>query len=120
MDSNAVMGAVWMFTPWLLTAVGWQRWIKAGCPAKGTILVGNVLATISCCQVIPFLIVVASGWSRVHVNILEVSFFVTAPCGFFAILLLPWAQLKAKWLAFVAAGMNLLFAATMIMALGDT
>jgi hypothetical protein len=62
------LALAWLATPWVLVAFAWKKWAKArrnGNPVEDLIddpafLIGQILATVSCCAFIPVYIFAAA------------------------------------------------------------
>ena len=107
----ASLGAIWMFMPWVLTAVAWRNSTKAGRPPDIPFLIGLSLATVSCCEVIPFLIPATTRWEQLRIDVMSYGALATALFTFVALFLLPFATVRRNWLAFASCIVNLLFVA---------
>jgi len=117
------MALVWLATPWLLVALAWKKWARMrtkGNPLEDLIddpafLIGQILATVSCCALIPLFIPATSWWGRLRMDTVDDGLIISLVSGLVAGLILPFGLKRAKWLSFVScllnAGMALTFVA---------
>ena len=110
-------GVVGMFAPWVLNATAWLKWRKAGRPGDYAFLVGLSLATVSCCEVIPFWIPVTTRWEQLRVYVISYGALVAVVCTLIALVVLPFASLKTKWLAFASSTVTFLWVAMFLFSL---
>jgi hypothetical protein len=111
------VGVVWMLIPLVLTAAAWWKWGKAERPRDFPFVIGVSLATLACFEIIPFWIPVTTRWEQLRVDVISYGALVAGVCTLVALLVLPFATLKAKWLAFTSSAMTLLFVAMFLLSL---
>jgi hypothetical protein len=114
----------WLATPWVLVAVAWKKWLRMR--TKGTalediiddpaFLIGQALATVSCCALTPLFIPATYWWGRLKMDAVDRGLIISLLSGVIACFILPFALKRAKWLSFVScllnAGMVLFFVIT--------
>jgi len=110
-------GAVLMFGPWLLAGIAWTKWSKAGRPRDVAFLTGTSLTTISCCEAIPFVIPYTTRWEQMRVDVMSYGALISAVFSIIGIIVLPFAGVRGKWLAFGSSLLNFLFVAMFLVGL---
>ena len=68
------LALVWLATPWVFVALAWKKWARTrtkGNPLEDLIddsafLIGQILATVSCCALIPLFIPALYWWGRME------------------------------------------------------
>jgi hypothetical protein len=111
------VGVVWMVTPLVLTAAAWRKWDKAERPRDFPFIIGVSLGTLGCFEIIPFLLPNTTRWEQLRVDIISYGALVAGVCILAALLVLPFATFKAKWLAFTSSAMTLVFIAMFLFSL---
>jgi hypothetical protein len=106
-----------MFAPWVLIATAWLKWGKAGRPRDYAFLIGLLLATVSCLEVIPFLIPVTTRWEQLRVYVISYGALAAVVCNLIALVVLPFASLKTKWLPFTSSAITLFWVAMFLFSL---
>jgi hypothetical protein len=109
-----VLGLIWLATPWVLVPVAWRKWAKGrrkGNPLMEDLiddpafLIGQTLATISCCAFIPIYIFVAVRMDQPR-HVLDSAVLLCFASACVAVLTLPFAVSRAKWLSFASSLLN--------------
>jgi hypothetical protein len=115
---------VWLTAPWVLVALAWKKWSRTrtnGNPLEDLIddpafLIGQILATVSCCALIPLLIPATYWWGRSRMEMVDHGLIVSLVSGRIACFILPFGLKRAKRLSFLScllnAGMVLMFVVT--------
>lgn len=115
------LSVAWLATPWVLVALAWKKWARTrtkGTPLEDLIddpafLIGQILATVSCCALIPLFIPATYWWGRLRMDAVDRGLIISLVSGVIACFILPFALKRAKWLSFVScllnAGMVLVF-----------
>jgi hypothetical protein len=113
------LALVWLATPWVFVALAWKKWARTrtkGNPLEDLIddpafLIGQILATVSCCALIPLFIPALYWWGRMEAvdhGLIIVWFQGLSRASSFR-----FGLKCAKWLSFVSclqnAGMVLTF-----------
>ena len=118
------LALLWVVTPWALVALAWKKWARTrtkGTPLEDLIddpafLIGQALATVSCCALTPLLVPATYWWSRFKMDAVDRGLIISLVSGVIACFILPFALKRAKWLAFAScllnAGMVLFFVVT--------
>ena len=76
------------------------------CRARSALIVGNLLATVSCCWLLPFAVPNTTHWEQLRVNVLSHGVMVSAVCALLAIGILPFARSRVKWFSFSGSALN--------------
>lgn len=112
-----LVAVVWEGAPFVLISAAWWRWGKAQQPRDLPFILGASLATLSCCEIVPFWIPVTTRWGQLRVDVISYGALVAVLCTIAALVILPFATLKAKWLAFTSSAVTLLFVAMFLLSL---
>jgi hypothetical protein len=101
------LGIVLWAAPWLLVAIAWWRSLRqAALPSGSALIVGNILATVSCCWLLPFAVPNTTHWEQLRVNVLSYGVVVSAACALLAICILPFARPRVKWFSLSGSALN--------------
>jgi len=100
----AALGVALLAAPWVLVAVAWRKWART--KAAPAFLTGNILATVSCCGLIPFVLPVTRRWEQTRIDALSCGLIVSFVSAVLALFILPFSQNRAKWLSFAACLLN--------------
>jgi len=108
-----VLGLIWLATPWVLVPLAWRKWARArrkGNPLEDLIddpafLIGQTLATVSCCAFVPVYIFVAAKMDQPR-QVLDSAVLVCFTSACVAVFTLPFAINRAKWLSFASSLLN--------------
>src|SRR5580658_2062605 len=115
----AIIGValVWAGTPWVLMALAWRKWASlrtTGNPLEDLIddpafLIGQALATVSCCALIPLYLATIYGGKQSSNEVVGYGLLIALISGFVGVVVLPFASKHAKWLPFVTCVLNTCF-----------
>jgi hypothetical protein len=108
------LALVWLATPWVLVGLAWKKWARTrtkGNPLEDLIddpafLIGQILATISCCALIPLFIPATYWWGRLRMETVGHGLIISLVSGLIADFILPFGLRSAKWLSFVSCLLN--------------
>ena len=103
-----------MLTPLALSLAAWQRWWETQRPRDLPFVIGASLATLSGCVIIPFLLPITTRLANLQGAVMLYCAIVTAACSVAALVVLPSAKSRAKWLALTSSVMTLLFFAMLV------
>lgn len=114
-----VLQIAWEITPVVLISGAWWRWRKAQRPRDRPFLIGASLASVSCLEMLFFGIAPVGERRFGQLLVYAVGYGALAAvlCTVAALLMLPFASLKAKWLAFASSLMILVFVAFFLFSL---
>jgi hypothetical protein len=106
------LALIWLGTPWALVALAWKKWVRTrskGNPLEDLIddpafLIGQILATVSCCALIPLFVPATYWWGRIEA--VNHGLIISLVSGFIAAFILPFGIRRAKWLSFVSCLLN--------------
>ena len=106
------LALVWLATPWVLVALAWKKWARTrtkGNPLEDLIddpafLIGQILATVSCCALIPLFIPAIYWWGRMEA--VDHGLIISLVSGLIAGFILPFGLKCDKWLSFVSCLLN--------------
>jgi len=106
------LALVWLATPWVFVALAWKKWARTrtkGNPLEDLIddpafLIGQILATVSCCALIPLFIPALYWWGRMEA--VDHGLIISLVSGLIAGFILPFGLKCAKWLSFVGCLLN--------------
>jgi hypothetical protein len=106
------LALIWLGTPWALVALAWKKWVRTrskGNPLEDLIddpafLIGQILATVSCCALIPLFVPATYWWG--HIEAVNHGLIISLVSGFIAAFILPFGIRRAKWLSFVSCLLN--------------
>jgi len=101
---NIGLVLIWLLIPWILLSLAWWKWARsraAGNPIEEFIddpafLGGQVLATVSCCALVPLFVSHLIGYGLI----------ISATSGLIGAAVLPFGFKRAKWLSFVSCLLN--------------
>lgn len=110
----AALAVVWLATPWVLVAFAWKKWAPMRTKANPledliddpAFLIGQILATVSCCALIPLFISATSWWGRLRMETVDHGLIISLVSGLIAVFILPFGLRRAKWLSFVSCLLN--------------
>jgi hypothetical protein len=103
----------WSATPWVLVTLAWRKWARSrvslmeGVIDDPAFLIGQVLATVSCCALVPFYLSASQRWEQLRVDALGWGLIITVFSVFMAMFILPFGLSRARWLSFVSCLRNL-------------
>jgi len=101
------VGIVLWTAPWVLVGVSWWKSLRQADPPRGlALIVGNVLATVSCFWLLPFVVPNTTRWEQQRVNVLSYGVIVSVACALLAICILPFARPRVKWFSFSSSALN--------------
>jgi hypothetical protein len=115
---------VWSATPWVLVALAWRKLARSrvslveGVIDDPAFLIGQVLATVSCCALVPLYLPATRRWEQLRVDSLEWGLIITAVSVLMAMFILPFGLSRARWLSFVSCLLNLSTAVMFFLTLG--
>jgi hypothetical protein len=70
-------------------------------------LIGQVLATVSCCALVPLYLPASQRWEQLRIDALEWGLIITAVSVFMVMFILPFGLGRARWLSWVGCLLNL-------------
>jgi hypothetical protein len=106
---------IWSATPWALVALAWRKWARTKVSLMEDLiddpafLFGQILATVSCCSLVPLYITATTAtyrWGHSHMEVLEYGVIISLVSGLIAVFILPFGLKHAKWLSFVSCLLN--------------
>jgi hypothetical protein len=108
------LALIWLVTPWTLVALAWKKWARTrdkGNPLEDLIddpafLIGQILATVSCCALVPLFVPATYCWGRLRIAAVDHGLIISLVSGFIAAFILPFGIRRAKWLSFVSCLLN--------------
>jgi hypothetical protein len=108
------LALVWLATPWVLVAFAWKKWARTRTKANPledliddpAFLIGQILATVSCCALIPLFIAATYWWGRLRMETVDHGLIISLVSGLIAGFILPFGLKRAKWLSFVSCLLN--------------
>lgn len=114
-----VIQLAWEIMPLVLISAAWWRWRKAERPRDPPFVVGASLASLSCFEMVPFWVgPLGDGrFGQLLVYVVNYGALVAAVCTVAALVILPFASSKVKWLAFASSLITLCFVAMFLYSL---
>lgn len=114
-----VIQIAWEITSLALVFGAWWRWRTTQHPPDRPFVVGASLASLSCFEMVPFWVAPfgAARFGQLLVYVVSYGALVAVVCTVAALVILPFASLKAKWLAFASSLMTLCFVAMFLYSL---
>jgi hypothetical protein len=105
------LALIWLATPWVLVALAWWKWARTrseGNPVEDLIddpafFVGQILASVSCCALVPLFIPAVGMW---RMQAVDSGLITSVVAALIAVFILPFGIKRAKWLSFVSSLLN--------------
>jgi hypothetical protein len=100
------LGIVLWAAPWMFVGTAWWRLRDPALPSSSALIGGNILATVSCCWLLPFVVPNTTPWEQLRVNVLSYSVILSAVCALLAICILPFSRSRVKWFSLLGSVLN--------------
>jgi len=109
---------IWLAAPCLLVALAWRKWAHTrsrGNPLEDLIddpafLIGQILATVSCCALVPLYLSAAYRWNQMsRMEVFDYGLIISVISAVLGVFVLPFGLKRAKWFSFVSCLLNACF-----------
>ena len=80
--------------------------------------IGQILATISCCALVPFFMPARPRWEQLRVEALDYGLVIGAVSALIALFVLPFGVNRSKWFSFASCLLNLSTVVLFVLSLG--
>jgi|SRR5580704_12591079 hypothetical protein len=118
----AVLFVAWSATPWMLVVLAWRKWARSRAPIledlidDPALLGGQILATVSCCALIPLWLTAIPRWESWPNIAIEYGMIASGVSAVVALFILPFGLRRAKWLSFASCSLNAGLVFTLLLA----
>ena len=102
----------------MLVALAWRKWAHTrsrGNPLEDLIddpafLIGQILATVSCCALVPLYLSAAYRWNQMsRMEVFDYGLIISVISAVLGVFVLPFGLKRAKWFSFVSCLLNACF-----------